>query len=183
MDSLYRFGFKDCVNFATSNDPGNHYFGSLRHVRAERRTLAHGLLGAGTANLCRLTLATACLALWAHTFGGGFTGAGLPWLFLSGVVGFGMGDLALYGAYCRLGPRLGVLLCLCLAASLGGLAGMGVAGYTTDALYQILSGADDPGGRVYRAGSDTRAAVTPRVWGIGIVLGAIAALGQGGGGS
>jgi hypothetical protein len=79
------------------------------------------LLGAGTANLCRLILATACLALWAHTFGGGFHGAGLPWLFLSGVVGFGMGDLALYGAYCRIGPRLGVLLCLCLAAPLGAL--------------------------------------------------------------
>ena len=77
------------------------------------------LLGAGTANLSRLTLATCLLALWAHTGGQGLTGVGLPWLILSGLVGFGLGDLALYGAYYRIGPRLGVLLCLCLAAPFG----------------------------------------------------------------
>ena len=138
------------------------------------------LLGAGTANLCRLILATACLALWAHTFGGGFRGAGLPWLFLSGVVGFGMGDLALYGAYCRLGPRLGVLLCLCLAAPLGAFLEWVWLG-TQLTLYQILWGATILVGVFAALAPDTRAAVAPRVWGIGIVLGAVAALGQGGG--
>jgi drug/metabolite transporter (DMT)-like permease len=138
------------------------------------------LLGAGTANLCRLILATACLALWAHTFGEGFTGAGLPWLFLSGVVGFGMGDLALYGAYCRLGPRLGVLLCLCLAAPLGALLEWAWLG-TRLTLHQMLWGATILVGVFAALAPDTRAAVAPRTWGVGIVLGAIAALGQGGG--
>jgi drug/metabolite transporter (DMT)-like permease len=138
------------------------------------------LLGAGTANLGRLMLATSFLALWAHTFGGGFTGAGLPWLFLSGVVGFGMGDLALYGAYCRLGPRLGVLLCLCLAAPLGAVLEWLWLG-TQLTLSQILWGATILVGVFAALAPDTRATVAPRTWGIGIVLGAIAALGQGGG--
>jgi drug/metabolite transporter (DMT)-like permease len=138
------------------------------------------LLGAGTANLCRLILATACLALWAHIFGGGLAGAGLPWLFLSGIVGFGMGDLALYGAYCRLGPRLGVLLCLCLAAPLGALLEWVWLG-TQLTLYQILWGATILVGVFAALAPEPRVAVTPRVWGFGIVLGTIAALGQGGG--
>jgi len=138
------------------------------------------LLGTGTANLCRLMLATACLALWAHTFGGGFTGPGLPWLFLSGVVGFGMGDLALYGAYCRLGPRLGVLLCLCLAAPLGALLEWLWLG-TQLTLAQILWGAPILVGGFAALAPDSRAAIAPPAWGTGILLGAIAALGQGGG--
>src|SRR5512143_3982800 len=138
------------------------------------------LLGAGTANLCRLILATACLALWAHILGSGLGGVGLPWLFLSGVVGFGMGDLALYGAYCRIGPRLGVLLCLCLAAPLGALLEWVWLG-TQLTLYQSLCGATILVGVFAALAPDTRAAVGPRMWGTGIVLGAIAALGQGGG--
>ncbi len=138
------------------------------------------LLGAGTANLCRLILATACLALWAHIFGAGLGGAGLPWLFLSGIVGFGMGDLALYGAYCRLGPRLGVLLCLCLAAPLGALLEWLWLG-TQLTLYQILWGATILVGVFAALAPDTRDAAGPRIWGVGIVLGTIAALGQGGG--
>ena len=41
------------------------------------------LLGAGTANLSRLTLATVFLALWAHGRGQGLGGAGLLWLLAS----------------------------------------------------------------------------------------------------
>lgn len=37
------------------------------------------LLGAGTANLSRLTLATCFLALWAHTVGQGLDGAALAY--------------------------------------------------------------------------------------------------------
>jgi drug/metabolite transporter (DMT)-like permease len=138
------------------------------------------LLGAGTANLCRLMLATGLLALWAHTLGGGLAGAGLPWLFLSGVVGFGLGDLALYGAYCRLGPRLGVLLCLCLAAPLGAFLEWVWLG-TQLTVYQVLWSTTILVGVFAALVPDTRVSIAPRTWGTGIVLGAIAALGQGGG--
>jgi drug/metabolite transporter (DMT)-like permease len=74
------------------------------------------VLGGPTANVARLSLAAFMLALWAHGFGGGLGGAGLPWFFLSGVVGFALGDTALFGALQRIGPRLTILLTQCLAA-------------------------------------------------------------------
>jgi len=138
------------------------------------------LLGAGRANLSRLTLATGLLALWAHTFGQGLTGVGLPWLFLSGIVGFGFGDLALYGAYYRLGPRLGVLLCLCLAAPLGAFMEWVWLG-TGLTLYQIFWSTTILAGVFAALVPDRRAAMGPRTWAVGIALGAVAAFGQGGG--
>src|SRR4051812_33287102 len=74
------------------------------------------ILGGSVANLSRLTLATALLAIWTHSVGSGLQGPGLPWFFLSGVIGFGLGDMALFGALSRIGPRLSILLTQCLAA-------------------------------------------------------------------
>jgi drug/metabolite transporter (DMT)-like permease len=138
------------------------------------------MLGSGPANLARLTLATACLALWAHAFGQGFGGAGLPWLFVSGIVGFGFGDLALYGAYPRLGPRLAVLLCLCLAAPFGAFIEWVWLG-TGLTLSEILWSTTILVGVFAALAPDTRAPVPPRTWVAGIAFGVIAALGQGGG--
>jgi len=138
------------------------------------------LLGAGTANLCRLVLATCLLALWAHTVGSGLAGAALPWLFVSGIVGFGLGDLALYGAYYRLGPRLGALLCLCLAAPLGAIMEWVWLG-TRLSLYQILCGVTILAGVLAALAPDTRLRISARTWGVGILLGVIASFGQGGG--
>jgi drug/metabolite transporter (DMT)-like permease len=152
-------------------------FFAMSAVSAGRSTR---LLGASAANLCRLILATCFLALWAHAAGSGLSGVGLPWLFISGVVGFGLGDLALYGAYYRLGPRLGVLLCLCLAAPLGALLEWAWLG-TRLTLYQILWGATILVGVFAALAPDTRLRIGARTWGVGILLGIIAAFGQGGG--
>ncbi len=138
------------------------------------------LLGAGTANLSRLTLAAGLLALWAHLFGQGFAGAGLPWLFLSGIVGFGLGDLALYGAYYHLGPRLAVLLCLCLAAPLGALMEWVWLG-TRLTFYQMAWSATILAGVFAALAPDSRVTMGARTWATGIVLGALAAVGQGSG--
>jgi drug/metabolite transporter (DMT)-like permease len=138
------------------------------------------LLGAGIANLSRLTLATGFLALWAHTVGQGFGGAALPWLLASGVIGFGMGDMALYGAYYRIGPRLAVLLCLCLAAPLGAFIEWVWLG-TRLTGYQILWSTAILAGVFGALAPDGRAPAAARTWFVGIVLGVIAALGQGGG--
>src|SRR5580700_2267822 len=78
-------------------------------------------LGSAVANLSRLCLATLLLALWAHSFGKGFGGDGLCFFLLSGFVGFGLGDLALYEALPRIGSRLTLLLMQCLAAPIGAL--------------------------------------------------------------
>ena len=92
---------------------------SLSVIFAARSTR---LMGAARANLGRIVVATLLLAVWAHWFGHGLSGPGLPWFFLSGVIGFGLGDLALFGALPRIGPRLAILLTQCLAAPIAGFA-------------------------------------------------------------
>ena len=80
------------------------------------------LLGPMQANVARLLLAMVLLGIWAHGWGGGLGGAGLPWFLLSGCIGFGLGDVALFGALTRIGPRLSILLTQCLAAPIAGVA-------------------------------------------------------------
>jgi drug/metabolite transporter (DMT)-like permease len=77
--------------------------------------------GGTEANFWRLCLAAAALAAWAHTFGGGVRGAAFLLFFLSGCVGFGFGDLALFQALPRLGSRLSVMLTLCLSSPMAAL--------------------------------------------------------------
>ena len=74
------------------------------------------VLGGPAANLARLMLALVALGVWAHGFGGGLRGPALPWLLAGGVIGFGFGDMCLFGALTRIGPRLSILLTQCLAA-------------------------------------------------------------------
>ena len=79
------------------------------------RRLAHYLTGTQI-NLTRLLLAASLLGAWSHLFGFGLHGVAFPILFLSGCVGFGMGDLALFQAYPRIGSRRTIVLVQCLAA-------------------------------------------------------------------
>lgn len=79
------------------------------------------LLGGTRANFFRLIVATLFLAAWAHGFGGGLGGGAFPIFFVSGCVGFGIGDLALYQALPRIGSRLTILLVQCLAAPIATL--------------------------------------------------------------
>ncbi|MEO7933617.1 MAG: DMT family transporter [Chthoniobacterales bacterium] len=79
------------------------------------------VFGSTTANLGRVIVALAMLGLWAFTFGKGLHGAGIYWLMFSGCIGFGFGDMALFGALPRIGPRLSLLLTQCLAGPVAGL--------------------------------------------------------------
>ena len=76
------------------------------------------LVGGLEANFLRIVLATLLLGLYAHTLGSGFSGEALPYFLLSGLIGFGVGDLALYQALPRIGSRLSMILIHCLAAPL-----------------------------------------------------------------
>lgn len=69
------------------------------------------------ANLTRLSLAMLFLAglTLAATQGLQLDNEALPWFLLSGVVGFGLGDIGLFLAFARLGARLTMLINLCLA--------------------------------------------------------------------
>lgn len=82
------------------------------------RRLSHFVSGT-QANLARLILASLVLGTVSYLFGIGIRRAAFPILFLSGCVGFGMGDLAMFQAYPRIGARRTILLIQCLAAPFG----------------------------------------------------------------
>ncbi|HLX71206.1 MAG TPA: DMT family transporter [Verrucomicrobiae bacterium] len=84
------------------------------------RRLSHFVSGT-QANLARLVLASLVLGTISLLFGLGIRRAAFPLLFLSGCVGFGMGDLAMFQAYPRIGARRTILLIQCLAAPFGAL--------------------------------------------------------------
>jgi drug/metabolite transporter (DMT)-like permease len=72
------------------------------------------LLGGITANFWRLFLATVILALMTALFWpASVRHETFGWLFLSGIVGFGIGDVGLYLAYPHLGSRLTILVLMC----------------------------------------------------------------------
>src|SRR2546421_87660 len=79
------------------------------------------LIGGTEANFWRLTCATLFLSVWAFGFGIGVGGAAFGWFFFSGVMGIGLGDVALFQALPRLGSRLSLLLIQCLTAPIGAL--------------------------------------------------------------
>lgn len=89
---------------------------------------AAGFLGGTIANFARLSFATMFLALYAHTLGVGTAGAGFLMFFLSGCVGFGIGDMALFQALPRLGSRLSSMMTLCLSAPFAALLEWGWLG-------------------------------------------------------
>ena len=148
---------------------------SISGVCAQRTSKA---LGGVEANFWRVLLATALLALWAHTFGQGLIGKAFPMFLLSGLLGFGLGDIALYQALPRLGSRLSILLVHCLAAPFAATTewlwlGKKMSGMEMGGAALILGGvalAMAPGKHVE---------ISRRVFWIGVGYGVIAALGQG----
>jgi len=73
-------------------------------------------LGGAWGNLMRLSIAALVLgALVLLLTPDAIRWPSFQWFFLSGVIGFGVGDVALFTAYERIGSRLTILLNLCLA--------------------------------------------------------------------
>ena len=91
-------------------------FCSMSVVCAGRSTR---LVGGTGANLARLAVGIIILAVYAHVFGGGCRGRGFIYFVASGVIGLGVGDVAMFQALPRLGSRLTILLVQCLAAPFG----------------------------------------------------------------
>jgi drug/metabolite transporter (DMT)-like permease len=103
------------------------------------------LIGGTEANFWRLTCATILLGIWSYGFGGGLSGEAFPVFLLSGIVGIGIGDVALFQALPRLGSRLSLLLIHCFTAPFGALIEWLWLG-TTLSPAQILSGLTILGG-------------------------------------
>jgi drug/metabolite transporter (DMT)-like permease len=71
------------------------------------------LVGPVHANFARLLLAVLLLGTWAHSAGMGLGGVSFLWFFLSGIVGFGVGGLAMFQSLPRLGSSLSTLIVQC----------------------------------------------------------------------
>jgi drug/metabolite transporter (DMT)-like permease len=97
------------------------------------------LLGGTEANFWRLSIATFLLGIWAFGFGSGLDGEAFPTFFASGIVGIGLGDMALFQALPLLGSRLSLLLINCLTATLAALLEWWWLGTSLSAI-QILCG-------------------------------------------
>lgn len=138
------------------------------------------VLGGPTANLGRICLATVFLAIWAHGFGGGLRGDSLPWFFLSGVIGFGLGDMALFGALLRIGPRLSILITQCLAAPVAAVLEWMWLGTTLRTVDIACAGIVLAGVAIALA-PDRGTTVDRRTFWIGVLFGIGSALGQAGG--
>jgi drug/metabolite transporter (DMT)-like permease len=73
-------------------------------------------LGSLQANFFRLLVAVALLGGWAHLAGRGVGGAAFGWFVLGGVVGFGIGGVAMFQSLPRLGSNLSTLIVQCGSA-------------------------------------------------------------------
>jgi drug/metabolite transporter (DMT)-like permease len=136
------------------------------------------LLGGPLANVSRMTFATAILAIWAHAWGGGLGGAALPWFLFSGIIGFGLGDLALFGALQRIGPRLTMVLTHCLAAPLAACTEWLWLG-TTLGWREVVCAVLILAGVVLALAPDRSLPVPREVFWIGVLFGIGSACGQG----
>jgi len=136
------------------------------------------IIGAQRANLARITLATIFLGIWAHTFGKGFEGPAFQWFLLSGATGFGFGDLALFGALPRIGPRLTILLTHCLAAPLAAFTEWAWLG-TTLGSQEILCATVILGGVAVALAPDRGMVVARSTFWIGVAFGVGSAVGHG----
>ena len=149
-------------------------------ISAACATQSTRILGGLSANFWRLVLATLMLALWAYGFGTGFGGPSFRLFFVSGLIGFGLGDLALYQALPRLGSRLSILLNQCAAAPFAALVEWLWLDTRVSGL-QMLAGTTILAGVAVALIPDKRLSVHRRDFLPGILFGLLAAVGQGGG--
>lgn len=134
--------------------------------------------GSTAGNFWRLCVAGLTLGLYSHWQSTGLHTAAFPLLFLSGCVGFGLGDIALYHAYPRIGSRLTLLLVQCLAAPFGAMAEWLWLGET-------LTPGQAVGGGIILLGvgmalaPDEKLKASGRTLVTGMLLGVVGAFGQG----
>ena len=148
---------------------------SLSAVSANRISR---MLGGTEANFWRILLATLFLGILANVFGKGLEGPALWIFFVSGIVGFGIGDIALYQAFPRLGSRLSIMLVHCLAAPFAAAAEWLWLG-TRVSVAEALSSFVILGGVSLALAPREHLHIPRRTLWIGIAMGALAAAGQG----
>ena len=152
-------------------------FFSISAVTANRSVR---YLSGNEANFWRLLVATIVLGIIAHGWGAGLAGEFLPWFLLSGIVGFGLGDTALFQALPRIGSGLTVLLVHCLAAPTAMTIEWLWLGNAVS-MIEMLCGFTILAGLVVALAPVGTSPPAGRHWMSGILFATVAAVGQGGG--
>jgi drug/metabolite transporter (DMT)-like permease len=149
---------------------------SLSAVSANR---CARLIGGTEANFWRLCWATILLGLYSQIWGIGLTGPAFSVFFLGGIVGFGLGDLALFQALPRIGSRLTILLVHCLASPMASIIEFFWLGTRLTPVQMICASTILAGVAVALAPSREPSVAARREPGWGVFFGVVAAFGQG----
>ncbi len=155
------------------------FFFALSGVTGQRVAVR---LGSMWGNFIRLLLAAVVLGILVALFyRDSISSETFGWFFFSGIVGFGIGDIALFAAYERIGSRLTILLNLCFAP-LFAMAmeylwlGNAVTGRVVFLASLILIGVI----MAIRPGAKSRQIIERRgLYGAGVVAAIVAGFGQG----
>lgn len=148
---------------------------SLSAVSGKR--LSHHISGV-EANFWRFLLAAFLLGAYAHSFGLGLGGGALGMFFISGIIGFGVGDYGLFRAYPILGSRLTMVMTQCLAAPFAASIEWLWMGETLS-LGQVLAGTAILVGVALALAPSETTDVDRKHWKAGILWGLMSAFGQG----
>lgn len=137
------------------------------------------IIGGARANVARMLVAAVLLGICAHTAGRSLLGGpALPWFIASGLIGFGLGDVAMFAAIGRIGPRLTMLLTHCLAAPLAAFTEWLWLG-TRLGLAEVACALVVLGGVALALAPDRGAGIPRREFWIGVLCGLGSAAGQG----
>ena len=143
------------------------------------KRLSHHLT-AVEANVARFFLAALFRGLYSHLFGAGFGGGALGMFFISGIVGFGLGDYGLFQAYRIIGSRLAMVMTQCLAAPFAATLEWLWLGEALSS-GQVLAGIGILIGVGLALAPGDTGQIDKARWKVGIFWGLISAIGQGGG--
>lgn len=135
-------------------------------------------LGGIHANAIRSFLALAVLSVYACFLGQGLAGTGLGMLAFSGLIGFGIGDMALFQGYQRIGSRLALLLCQCLAVPIAAVTEWAWMGTTLTVIQLTLAAVILVGVSLALVPSD-HLHLPKGTLRAGVIFGVISAFGQG----
>ena len=132
------------------------------------------------ANVARFFIAAVFLGIYSHVFGAGLGGGALGMFFISGIVGFGLGDYGLFQAYRIIGSRLAMVMTQCLAAPFAATVEWLWLGEALTA-GQVLAGIGILIGVSLALAPGDPVQIDKARWKVGIFWGLISAIGQGGG--
>jgi drug/metabolite transporter (DMT)-like permease len=148
---------------------------SFSTVLANRSQRAVGTVHA---NLGRLLIGLFFLGAWTFTLGHYLSGAPLSMFLLSGVVGMGIGDIAFFAALPLLGSRLTIMMMQCLSVPVAIIVERWWLG-TQLQPSQLLCSTVILGGIMVALMPTRQDPPKVKVRGLGVIFGALAAIGQG----